>query len=345
VSFWVQYEELGMWGLWCAYFGADHPFSVVVSFEGARWSFSGATAPPAPAAQSKQKPAFSWVSESGLGLEVFSGLPIDPAVADCWTATLHYESRRLSGVHSFFPAYFPVSELGHSLNGLLLAPPQVLLLNGQPGTGKRTLLEFLGLLHAGRRLPAQNMVSLNLSAGARRAVVVPEVAMLEIEEQQALVKALRKGDSLWAATVYDLAMLKSRKILAPILVDMLDTAKVLLPAVARRETAELETLSAFWTALHGSQAGAAPANLSFLKQKAVGQTGLSVEAILEEGRGLRGVIAEFEKEAMIKAQARVGRSQHKIARLLKVSRGSLQHKLRKYQLESYASTDADTEEE
>lgn len=118
-------------------------------FEGARWSFSsGATAPPAPAAQSKQKPAFSWVSESGLGLEVFSGLPVDPAVADCWTATLHYESRRLSGVHSFFPAYFPVSELSQSLNGLLLAPPQVLLLNGQPGTGKRTLLEFLGLLHA-----------------------------------------------------------------------------------------------------------------------------------------------------------------------------------------------------
>lgn len=333
-----------MWGLWCAHFGADHPFSVVVSFDDFRWSFAGVASPPLPAPQSSQTPAFSWCAQAGLMVEVFSSLPVDAPTADCWSATLHYESQQLSGVHSFYPAFFPASELGRSLNDLVLFPPPVLLLNGQPGTGKRTLLEFLLLLHAGRRLSSQNMATFELLSGKRRAVVVPEVAMLEVEEQQSLVKGVRKGDFLWAATVYDLAMLKSRKILAPILVDMLEAAKVLLPAVARREPAELDTLAAFWVALHGAQNSAAPANLAFLKQKAVGQTGLSVEAILEEGRGLRGVIAEFEKEAMLKAQARVGRSQHKIARLLKVSRGSLQHKLRKYQLESYASPDADTEE-
>ena len=333
-----------MWGLWCAHFGADHPFSVVVSFDASRWLFSGAMAPPAPAPQSKQKPVFAWHSAAGLGVEVFSGLHVEAALADCWTATLHYESQRVSGGHSFFPVFFPVSELGESLNAVLLSPPTVLLFNGQPGAGKRTLLEFLLLLHAGRRLTAEHIATIDLLTGERRAVVVPEVALLEMEEQQALVKSVRKGDFLWAATVYDLAMLKSRKILAPILVDMLEAAKVLLPAVARRGPAELDTLAAFWGALHGVQNSAAPANLAFLKQKTVGQTGLSVEAILEEGRGLRGVIAEFEKEAMLKAQARVGRSQHKIARLLKVSRGSLQHKLRKYQLESYATSDADTEE-
>jgi transcriptional regulator with PAS, ATPase and Fis domain len=87
------------------------------------------------------------------------------------------------------------------------------------------------------------------------------------------------------------------------------------------------------------------ANLEFLKARTVGGAQLSVGSILEEGRGLRGVIAEFEKEAIRQAHARVGRSQHKIANLLKVSRGSLQHKLRKYQLESYAPAEADTEEE
>ena len=344
MAYWSKYEELGLWGLWRAYFGADHPFSVVVSFEGHRWVFAGLAAPPAVAAATKRKPAFTWSTVSGLEVELFSDHAVEPAIADYWTAILHYEAQHVAGSHSFFPAFFPVTEFAQSLNSVLMEPPSVLLFNGQPGAGKRTILDFLLMLHAGRRLGAGHLVVIDLLTTKRRAVVVPEVAMLEMEEQQSLVKAVRKGDSLWAATVYDLAMLKSRKILAPILVDMLESAKVLLPAVARREAAELEMLSAFWRALHGSQGGAAPANLAFLKQKAIGQTGLSVEAILEEGRGLRGVIAEFEKEAMLKAQARVGRSQHKIARLLKVSRGSLQHKLRKYQLESYAAPDADTEE-
>lgn len=334
-----------MWGLWRSYFGAEQPFSVAVSFDDYRCVYSAGEPQPQLLSPSKQKPAFSWMSKAGLALDIFADLAVDPTAADCWSATLYYESQRSSGGHSFFPAFLPVSELAKSLNDLLFAPPQVLLLNGQPGTGKRTLLEYLLLRHAGCRLPAQRLVALNLPFGKRRAVVVPEVAMLEMEEQQALVKGMRKGDILWAATVYDLAMLKSRKILAPILVDMLAESKVLLPAVARREAAELQMLAAFWVALHGAQQGVAQANLAFLKQKTVGQIGLSVEAILEEGRGLRGVIAEFEKEAMLRAQARVGRSQHKIARLLKVSRGSLQHKLRKYQLESYASPDADTEEE
>ena len=200
------------------------------------------------------------------------------------------------------------------------------------------------LLHAGIRLPSERLAVVDLMVDDRRAVVVPEVALLEPEEQLALVKSARKGDLLWVATVYDLAMLKSRKIVSPALTDLLEPAKVLLPAVANRDAAELKSFAAFWAALYGVEAAATPANLAFLKQKTVGQVGLSVEAILEEGRGLRGVIAEFEKEAMLKAQARVGRSQHKIARMLKVSRGSLQHKLRKYQLESFESADADTEE-
>ncbi len=104
-------------------------------------------------------------------------------------------------------------------------------------------------------------------------------------------------------------------------------------------------MAAFWRSLHGVRATGAEANLDFQKSRVLGKSSLSVESILEEGRGLRGVIAEFEKQAILKAQARVGRSQHKIANLLKVSRGSLQHKLRKYQLESYASADADTDNE
>lgn len=173
---------------------------------------------------------------------------------------------------------------------------------------------------------------------------VREVAMLEPDEQQTLVKQAKAGSWVWAATVYDLQMLKSRKILSTALVDLLDGAKYLLPPVAKRDPDELKKLSAFWQSFHGVEKKHTVANLDFQKRRALGLDALSVESILEEGRGLRGVIAEFEKEAILKAHSRVGRSQHKIARLLKVSRGSLQHKLRKYQLESYASPDADSDD-
>ena len=341
---WSKYEKLGLWGLWCEHFGTQHPFFVVVSFDEVRWSFAGVSAPPALTQKINQEPVFFWQAQAGLVVEVYSSAPVDVHAAEYWRALLHYESQRVSGRHSFFPAFFPVSDLSKTLNGLLLGSPHVLLANGQPGVGKRSLLESMLLLHAGIRLPSERLAVVDLMVDDRRAVVVPEVALLEPEEQLALVHSARKGDLLWVATVYDLAMLKSRKIVSPALTDLLEPAKVLLPAVANRDAAELKSFAAFWAALYGVEAGATPANLAFLKQKTVGQVGLSVEAILEEGRGLRGVIAEFEKEAMLKAQARVGRSQHKIARMLKVSRGSLQHKLRKYQLESFESADADTEE-
>ncbi|GAB4425952.1 MAG: hypothetical protein OHK0011_07320 [Turneriella sp.] len=175
--------------------------------------------------------------------------------------------------------------------------------------------------------------------------IVPELAMLETDVQLRIRKSVTKGARLWAATAYDVAMLRTRKILHPDFADLVAARRVHLAATARRSEAEIRYFTEFWQALYGRAQSKPQVNLEFLKQRIVSGTQLSVGSILEEGSGLRGVIAEFEKEAIRQAHARVGRSQHKIARLLKVSRGSLQHKLRKYQLESYASTDADTEDE
>jgi len=344
MQIWSEYQSQGLWGLWRAHFAAANSrFEVAVEIDGSVRiaSFNGASF----AFQSEPTlpQVFNWQSGHGLLVQVFSSTPVPEGVQAAWELLLHFERVGVDIRPTFFPFMPDTAGLAATVNDLLINPPSVLLLNGQPGAGKRFLLQSLSLLHAGRRPDFDNSPFCKIPHERGVIWLVPEVAMLEIKEQQDLWKSARSGDRLWVASVYDVGMLSDRKIVHSSLATMLEPHKILLPTLAKRDAAELQLFSQFWQAFYGKTSDAPAANLVFLKRQVLGGAGLSVESILEEGRGLRGVVAEFEKEAIRRAHARVGRSQHKIARLLKVSRGSLQHKLRKYQLESYTSPDADNE--
>ncbi len=344
MEIWSEYQSRGLWGLWRAHFGASaSPFEVCVEIDGRQQVASVGKAGVALVREATLPEVFSWSSGCGLLLSIHSAAPVSPDASGAWELLLHLEKVGFDLRPTFFP-FMPGSVgLFSALNELLILPPAVLLLNGQPGSGKRFMLQSLCQLRAGR-LPDLDSAPFTRVEHEQGAIwVVPEVAMLEIKEQQELWKHARSGDALWVASVYDVAMLCDKKIVHSSLAALLEPHKLLLPAMAKRDPAELQALSQYWQAFYGRRPDAAAANLAFLKKQVLGGAGLSVESILEEGRGLRGVVAEFEKEAIRKAHARVGRSQHKISRLLKVSRGSLQHKLRKYQLESYTSPDADNE--
>lgn len=344
MDIWSKYNRLGLWGLWRECFTV--PYSVgVQDAEGAAAivdlsGFALRSARGLPA-----KPVFYWRSGHGFELGIYSGQPVAPGLAELWSVLLSFEAVDFSRRPTFFPLCLPGDDFFDNLNRLLLQPPQVVLFNGQPGVGKRTLLQSLSLLHAGRLPDLSPQIVNQWTLAEGDLFIVPEVAMLEVEAQHAVLKAVQRGARLWAATAYDLGMLRSRKVITAAFADLLDDSRIHLPPVAKRAEAELARLASFWRSLYGEPSGQEFPNLEYLKRRVVAGERLSVGSILEEGRGLRGIVAEFEKEAIRQAYARVGRSQHKIARLLKVSRGSLQHKLRKYQLESYAAPDADTEEE
>jgi hypothetical protein len=342
VDIWSEYQARGLWGLWASFFDSSSSgFDLWVQCESSQFSFSSKGFSLDLSAPAPSSPAFRWSSAHGLSLMLSGDMAPAPHVDDFWRVLLEYESARSEVGPTFLPFFFPAPGLTEQLNNLIFKPPGVVLLNGQPGTGKLSVLQSLSLLHGQARIDQRSEALIRQPD----ACIVPEVALLESSEQQALVKHVRSGGRLWAATVYDIQMLLSRKILNSALVDVLLQNRILLPALSRRDALEVESAATFWRTFYGVAPVKALANLDFHKRRVLGQGALSVESILEEGRGLRGVIAEFEKEAILKAHARVGRSQHKIANLLKVSRGSLQHKLRKYQLESYASSDADTDKD
>lgn len=342
---WSKYNQLGLWGMWREFFSAAGDWYLSLLFADFSLVVNGQAGQVVAQADAGLGEVFSWDSGHGLSLSLYAVVELPPALVDQWRLLLHLESASPVYRSTFCPFVASQDEWARETNELLATPGQVLTLNGQPGVGKRTVLQGLSLLHAGRIAELEPQSVNHWVTPSGDIWIIPELAMLETDVQQRIQKGVTRGARLWAATAYDVGMLRTRKILHPAFADLVAGRRVHLAPAARRSETEIRYFLEFWQALYGQARTRQYANLEFLKQRAVSGAQLSVGSILEEGSGLRGVIAEFEKEAIRQAHARVGRSQHKIARLLKVSRGSLQHKLRKYQLESYASPDADTEDE
>lgn len=327
---WLQYRKKGLWGLWAEYWGANG-WLVEIAFAGKAFRLD-AMPGYAEKIPNSYSQVISWRVPAGLELSLYAERPVPPELAESWRSLFHYESAKWDARPTFFPAPLPLSSWSKELAARIFSPSGVILFNGSPGTGKRTLLYYLALLHC-RCLPDLVWGDDNFwHDGARQVWIVPELAVLEPEEQHAIFTSVAAGAKLWAASAYDLGVLHARGILKENLLELVLPARMHLPVVAGRSKEEIEGLAEFWRSFYGEVA-AAGANLEFLKRRAIFGAQLPVGEILEEGRGLRGIVAELEKEAIRQAYARVGRSQHRIARLLKVSRGSLQHKLRKYRME------------
>ncbi|HRP69206.1 MAG TPA: helix-turn-helix domain-containing protein [Turneriella sp.] len=334
---WSTYREKGLFGLWLDVLKSG--FQIVVLFDSYRYLWDSATGETKKDFDFPENKVFSWESVNGFSLFLFSDTNVESEEQNLWVAYLEYECRKVDTFPSFLP-FLP----GSFHYDFVTPAPALLFLNGQPGTGKRTLLQLLSLLHGGVLLPESTDSVVCVDGKDGKIAVVPEVALLELAEQVAMEKHILGGGFFWGASVYDLKMLCSREILSAQLTQILMQNRYVLSSLSKRSKEEQMEMASFWRSLYGVTRAGFVANLDYQKSRVLGGDTLSVESILEEGRGLRGVVAEFEKEAILKAHARVGRSQHKIANLLKISRGSLQHKLKKYQLESYASTDADSED-
>ncbi len=339
MGLWTQYVELGIWGLWQNYF--QSPYSLKIAWEDAVFCFSSVDGSVKDKIEAAQ--VFHWESGHGLTLSLHSDESVGQEQQDFWNLLLRYESAKSTLRPTFIP--FPLNPQAEVLETIVRTPPALFLITGQPGVGKRSLLQNLCLFHLGKLPQLDTQTLIRWKVQEIQYAIIAEVAMLEVETQQALVREAAKGQRVWGATAYDTEMLVRREILLPAFVRLFEKGRAHLPPVSQRDTTELNILTGFWRAFYGELTSVDLPNMGFLKKRALREEGLSVDSILEEGRGLRGVVAQFEQEAIRQAYHRVGKSQHKIARLLKVSRGSLQHKLRKYQLESYASSNVDTDYE
>lgn len=143
-------------------------------------------------------------------------------------------------------------------------------------------------------------------------VFVPELALLEEDDQLYLAKKIELGMSCVAQTAYQLEPLSSEGLLLPSLYERLHENQLTF------------SVSLFSPSARKLDDGSS-------KPKDSSRV-LDIGAALEGGLKIRDIVREMEVRAIKAAYSIGGGSQMKVASMLGISRGSLQHKFKKYEL-------------
>ncbi len=208
-----------------------------------------------------------------------------------------------------------------SSNGSLVEQKRLYFLNGQPGSGKTLFVRCCRMHHRAGQ-----------GAGWPTDLLVPEIALLD---EPSLMAALQLPGPIFVGSAYEPGLLVKRGLLANSQAEILQGHRVILHSLrtAPQISSELEELWRVFKNFPACPAGS-PGTVQQWKQAYFSNRARirGWPAILEKSHDLRGAIDEFERQAVIFAREAAGNSQHKVSRFLGISRGSLQHKLRKWNL-------------
>jgi hypothetical protein len=177
-------------------------------------------------------------------------------------------------------------------------------------------------------------------------LIIDELAFCtEIDQKEVLTEIIdRKQETiLFICSAYDPAILSSRGVIGLKLAELCINERIIFPSLHKRSKSLINILSKylFFKGLH------LPAFYTEKWQnKQTFQNGFSdiftifqdyftpqpsLMSTLEKGKNIREIVKEIEVFAIDYAIKIVGKSQNKIAKHLGISRGSLQHKLKKYE--------------
>ncbi len=204
-----------------------------------------------------------------------------------------------SGWEKVLPLYLPGEGEFAEYNRELSSFRNAFFLNGLPESGRSRFLDRLLIF---RELSMSDIVH------------VPEIAELEFSRQEELVAAVESGVLVCISSVYPLAPMLQGGLVFHALAPILEESRILFSSRSPLLARERE----FWAGFSRS-----------------GRLEFSSAQLVSTRDGLRDAVEKLEIEAIHEAYRRAGRSQNKVAALLGISRGSLQHKLRKYQIGEY----------
>lgn len=272
---------------------------------------------------------------------------------------LAFELSQFVSYPSYFPLLYFSEEQYNSINENLRNKKNVYFLNGQRGTGKKLFVNRFVLFHFCHSLfveeDPENGVHIYNFTDCRGLVVelwhVPELAVVSQTWQEKIFTTFRNDVAkrfLFISSVYATAVLWKKGFISREIHSLCETNRILLPSLARRKVADLvEYIFSFSKrdCLNASEAN----NIAelFSRQIEKGDFKENIITLREQlkqrmefrmgrdeihGQELKTIVEIVEKEAIRMAYDIVGQSQQKIADYLGISRGSLQYKIKKYEL-------------
>lgn len=250
---------------------------------------------------------------------------------------------------SFIPYFLPFDDTVFEINKSLEKKKKLFFLNGQTGTGKKSFIRNHLLLNYQISLDFSGKKSVTYKKLQHKAsdlniLIVPELALCEEEELVFVENLLENGDNthIYLCSLYDPDVLHSRGMISSVLRDASIENRIIFPALHRRPSSASQAVR-YYSLIKDVQLPKQIDESWFIKSRLkegfndVYKTlytplyrNTSISDLLAQGKDLRDIVASIEYEAIKFAQRIVGNSQLKIAKLLGISRGSLQHKLKKY---------------
>ena len=271
---------------------------------------------------------------------------------------LLYEGCNTGLYPTFLPFLYPNSDCLSTVNELLYRQKTqgLVFLNAQKGSGKASFAQCFILLHLKHFLNFNSMKEkinyISIETPELKSILyIPELALLTYSEQFDLIQILQneKNALVIIASAYALDVLFNNHIILKDMFFLCQEKRIIIPSLRKRYpdiSAMIDFLcrSKINMKALSSQGLKYNDNLDGLKKS------LSAEVIhearddnnnsikldlssLENNQSLRDMIAKLEIASIQYAHEKVGDSQNNIADFLGISRGSLQHKLKKYNID------------
>lgn len=290
------------------------------------------------------------ISGLGPGSPVQVDLCVGPSVSltkeqiASWKADFDFLCRYEATLGHVYPSYLPYaagfsSDLSE-VSSLLSPETQAsfVFLNGRDGSGRKTVVSSYFLYRYNYRVNLAAVhakyIEVSYRPGAK-GLVIPEVALLDAVTQRRLLSHPGMYDVVFVLSAYPLQALLDRQMLDEKVGSLCFENKYIVPSMKSWSSIESRKQAQGIAALMGYQVSPGRVNLAetFFDLHGAGNHSDSLWLDrIKSGEPLRDVIKELEIEAIKIAHSIVGDSQNKIADYLGISRGSLQHKLRKYEL-------------
>jgi len=262
-------------------------------------------------------------------------------------AFLSVEALDLEKYQTIFPFFFPVSESSININKIILdKSSRFFFLNGQEGTGKKVFIQNHILFNY--KMDIYNLfknnnsvIHINIENSHVNCLMIRELALLNVEEQEKILKDFEMYTHIYVCSAYNLNVLLEKNIVIHGFASFLASNRIIFPSISRRIAEVISSIN-YVLAFKGHEVSDL---ISFSKlSKLRLRKGLSdIYEILKiilymknisqsdflSHNGLREIISKIEIDSIKLGHFIYGSSQNKIAKYLGISRGSLQHKLKK----------------
>jgi len=264
-------------------------------------------------------------------------------------AYLSIEALDLEKYQTIFPFFFPVSDSSININkNILDKSSRFFFLNGQEGTGKKVFIQNhvlfnykMDIYNLFRNNNNNSVIRINIENIHVNCLIIRELALLNVEEQEKILKDFNMYTHIYVCSAYNLNVLLEKNIVIHEFASFLTNNKIIFSSINRR-IAEIISSINYVFAFKGHEVSdlISFSKLSKLRLK----KGLSdIYEILKimlymknisqgdflSHNGLRDIISKIEVDSIKLGHFIYGSSQNKIAKYLGISRGSLQHKLKK----------------